>query len=98
MTQHSPLILRNGKIVDLKIKEIGHSEVNCVKYLEHSYDSFLRTRKVGSLSRPLGFELLISLQVLTRNKEFENSRMMSCDALDLEADTSKNNLKDLKPG
>lgn len=45
--QQPPLVLTSGRIVKLKTKELGQSEVNCVKHLEHSYDSFFRVRKLG---------------------------------------------------
>lgn len=84
---------KSDEIVELKTEEIEHSNVNCLEQLEHSYDSLNanKLRKVGLHSRPLGFESSVSLQVLTGDKECENSRMSS-GAPDLEVDTSKNRL------
>ncbi|KAJ8616927.1 hypothetical protein MRB53_013113 [Persea americana] len=44
--QQPPLVLTSGRIVELKTKELGQSEVNCVKHL--SYDSLFRVIVGGS--------------------------------------------------
>ncbi|XXG88394.1 hypothetical protein AAC387_Pa12g0608 [Persea americana] len=84
---------KSDEIVEMKTEEIEHSKMNGVKHLEQSYDSVNgnKLRKVGPHSRPLGFESSVSLQVLTGDKECENSRM-SPGVPDMEVDTSKNRL------
>lgn len=78
---------KSDEIVELKSEEIEHSKMNGVKHLNGN-----KLRKIGSHSRPLAYASSVSLQVLTGDKDTENSYMVS-GAQDLEVDTSKNKIE-----